>query len=384
MMPPPPSVDRRTASSGAGNIQPTKLRWSNASSLPPMSPMPPSPAQPPAPSPPGAPAAAAAPMPPMPPPPPPTPDGGGGGGAAVDGWQHLQEVTRGVGAALRLASRYESKAALERVAALPFKQRQTGYVQHLVGRCHFELADYVKCVAALEAMHALEPHKPQGLELLSTALWHLKDEVKLAHLSQKVLETQRGHAEAWCVAGNCFSLHKEHEAALKFFKRAVVCDPAFTYAYTLCGHEYVANEDFDKAITMYRSAIRCDERHYNAWYGLGAIYYRQEKYDLAEYVIRAPLPFATACSAAHVLLLLPSAHVPLRLPFPPTTTTLGTISAGPWLSTRSRPCCTRTSGWSSTPTTSSLRLSSTSHGPLSSTRPTRKRGARSPPKAHFV
>jgi anaphase-promoting complex subunit 3 len=27
--------------------------------------------------------------------------------------------------------------------------------------------------------------------------------------------------ECWCVVGNCFSLQKEHETALKFFQRAI-------------------------------------------------------------------------------------------------------------------------------------------------------------------
>lgn len=39
--------------------------------------------------------------------------------------------------------------------------------------------------------------------------------------------------------GNCFSLQKDHEAALKYFQRALQLDQYFTYAHTLCGHEYV-------------------------------------------------------------------------------------------------------------------------------------------------
>jgi hypothetical protein len=42
-----------------------------------------------------------------------------------------------------------------------------------------------------------------------------------------------------CVMGNCFSLQKDHESALKFFQRALQLDSHFTYAHTLCGHEYV-------------------------------------------------------------------------------------------------------------------------------------------------
>jgi len=89
--------------------------------------------------------------------------------------------------------------------------------------------------------------------------------------------------ETWCVVGNCFSLQKETDQALKYFQIALQIDPFFTYAYTLCGHEHVNNEDMDKAITAFRQALLYNDRHYNAWYGLGSIYYRQENYELSEY-----------------------------------------------------------------------------------------------------
>ena len=57
--------------------------------------------------------------------------------------------------------------------------------------------------------------------------------------------------EAWCAAGNCLSLQKEHDAAIRCFHRAIAVAPRFAYAYTLCGHEYVANEAFEKAVAMY-------------------------------------------------------------------------------------------------------------------------------------
>ena len=53
-----------------------------------------------------------------------------------------------------------------------------------------------------------------GLEILSTALWHLKEEVELCYLAQLVSEFDKHAPEVWCVVGNCFSLQKEHETAL--------------------------------------------------------------------------------------------------------------------------------------------------------------------------
>ena len=124
--------------------------------------------------------------------------------------------------------------------------------------------------------------------------------------------------QTWCVVGNCFSLQREPEVALKFFLRALqvinertlisrrtilylrvdFCillvvlivdqitfivkrlllyfyyslsiifyqiDPCFTYAHTLYGHELANNEDLDKAVQSFRHSLLHDDRHYNAW-----------------------------------------------------------------------------------------------------------------------
>lgn len=68
-------------------------------------------------------------------------------------------------------------------------------------------------------MHRAEPHRMAGLDLYSTTLWHLKKEVELSYLAQQVTEFDKLSSEAWCVAGNCFSLQKEHDIALTFFQR---------------------------------------------------------------------------------------------------------------------------------------------------------------------
>jgi anaphase-promoting complex subunit 3 len=127
------------------------------------------------------------------------------------------------------------------------------------------------------------------MELHSTILWHLKREVPLCYLAKRAIGFDRASAYSCLVVGNCFSLQKEHDVALKFFQRAIQLQPDLAYAYTLSGHEYSANDDFEKAMACYRSAIRIDERHYNAWYGLGNIYYRQEKFDFAEHHLRKAL-----------------------------------------------------------------------------------------------
>lgn len=110
------------------------------------------------------------------------------------------------------------------------------------------------------------------------------------------MELDKFAPETWCVIGNCFSLQKEPDVAIRYFQRALQLDSSFTYAHTLCGHELVSNEDLEKAVKSFRTAIFHDDRHYNAWYGLGSIYYRQEKYELAEYHFRKALSINSASS----------------------------------------------------------------------------------------
>jgi len=67
-----------------------------------------------------------------------------------------------------------------------------------------------------------------------------------------------------CVAGNCFSLQREHDSALRLFQRSLQLDPNMAYAASLVGHEHLAGEDLGAAAIAYQHALRCDPRHYNA------------------------------------------------------------------------------------------------------------------------
>jgi anaphase-promoting complex subunit 3 len=172
---------------------------------------------------------------------------------------------------------------------LPQNQYNTGWVLCHVARSYFEMVKYTDAKKIFEEVRSLEPYRTSFMEVYSTILWHLKEEVQLSYLAQQLTEFDRNCAATWCVVGNCFSLQKEHETSLKFLKRAIQVDPDFTYAYTLSGHEHISSENWDKALTYFRNAIRLDPRHYNAWYGLGQIYYSQEKYGPAEVHFRKAL-----------------------------------------------------------------------------------------------
>ncbi|KAF4047271.1 Tetratricopeptide repeat [Phytophthora infestans] len=225
-----------------------------------------------------------------------------GSSRQVDGRHELLRLLTSFGSIYQKVSMYMCGEALEMLEQLPASQRASGWAQQQIGRAYFEMADYVQAQEVFCALHRAEPHRMDGLDLYSTTLWHLKKEVELSYLAQQATDFDKLSCEAWCVAGNCFSLQKEHDTALAFFQRAIQLDPSFTYAYTLSGHEYVANEDFEKAVNCYRHAIRTDSRHYNAWYGLGTIYYRQEKFEFAEYHFKRALEINPRSSLLHCFL----------------------------------------------------------------------------------
>merc|ERR1712070_1104616 len=122
---------------------------------------------------------------------------------------------------------------------------KSAWVQCTMGRAHYEMVNYPEAERAFEWARRIDPTRLEGLEVFSTVLWHLKKEVELSFLAQEAVAIDRLSPQAWCVMGNCFSLQKEHETALKFFKRALQLDANFAYAHTLCGHEYFANEAFE-------------------------------------------------------------------------------------------------------------------------------------------
>ena len=194
-----------------------------------------------------------------------------------------------LGQAALAIGQFKCEHAINILQKLPKKHYQSGYVLTAIGRAYFELGKYDEAVNYFEEARRREPHILKGMEYYSTALWHLQREVKLSMLAQELVEYDRNAPQTWCVSGNCFSLQKEHETAIKFLQRAIQIDVDFAYAYTLLGHEFVLTEEMDNAMACFRNAIRIDNRHYNAFYGIGMIFYKQEKFKMAEIHYRKAL-----------------------------------------------------------------------------------------------
>ncbi|TMX03883.1 hypothetical protein EJD97_013253 [Solanum chilense] len=207
----------------------------------------------------------------------------------LSGASDILSLFRILGEGYRLSCLYRCQDALDVYNKLPHKHYHTGWVLSQIGRAYFEMVDYQEADHAFGLARLASPYSLEGMDLYSTVLFHLKEDMKLSYLAQELVSTDRLVPQSWCAMGNCYSLQKDHETALKNFQRAVQLNPRFAYGHTLCGHEYVALEDFENAIKSYQSALRVDARHYNAWYGLGMIYLRQEKFEFSEHHFRMAL-----------------------------------------------------------------------------------------------
>ena len=189
---------------------------------------------------------------------------------------------RHLGEAYLSLSHFQCEKAIHTFETIDSNHQNTAWVVGSMGKAYFEMGEYAKAKRFFQKMRDLDPHRTEFMEYFSTTLWHLQEEVDLSALAQELTSAEKMAPQSWCAAGNCFSLQKEHENAIKFFQRASQVDPEFAYSYTLLGHEYITIEELDKALTCFRTAVRIDPRHYNAWYGIGLVFYKQERFQLAE------------------------------------------------------------------------------------------------------
>lgn len=204
---------------------------------------------------------------------------------SVDG---LMTLLRQLGKACASLDRFNCREALELFRALPPQHLRSAWVQSQIALAHHELHEYEAAARIFKEVHRQEPHRLHLMEIYSTALWHLQREVELSALAHDLMAQDKSSPVTWCVTGNCFSLHKEHDVAIKFFQRAVQVDAEFVYSYILLGHEFVITEELEKAMSCFRTATNKEFRHYNAWFGIGTIYSKQEKFQQAElYYARA-------------------------------------------------------------------------------------------------
>ncbi|CAG2116614.1 unnamed protein product, partial [Medioppia subpectinata] len=82
-----------------------------------------------------------------------------------------------LGTALQHLGQFECREAIDALESLPMNHLNTGWVLTALGRAYFEKSRYEEAVKYFTEAHRHEPHRLQGMEYLSTALWHLQREV---------------------------------------------------------------------------------------------------------------------------------------------------------------------------------------------------------------
>lgn len=181
----------------------------------------------------------------------------------ADDW--LRDIIRRCARAYRFLNLYKCQEAIREIDTLPTELQNSSFGLTVYARASYELASYIPARRAFTALSRLEPYSLESAHLHSTLLWHLSDSPALSSLAQNLIAINREKPQAWIAAGNCFSLSKDHDEAMRCFRRATQVDPGCAYAWTLCGYEAVEMEEYERAVGYYRSAIRSDPRHYNAW-----------------------------------------------------------------------------------------------------------------------
>lgn len=196
--------------------------------------------------------------------------------------QWLLELFTKLGGGYFVLSHYQCQEAIQIFNSITPSQRETPWVLAQIGRAFFEQSSYAEAEKYFSRIRTMAPARLEDMELYSTTLWHLNRDIDLAFLAHEIIEVDRDSPQAWCAVGNSFSVRRDHDEALKCFKRAFQLDPKFAYALTLQGHEHIENEEYDKALAAYRGSIAVENRQYNAWSGLGNVFEKQGKYSFAE------------------------------------------------------------------------------------------------------
>ncbi|KAK0423594.1 hypothetical protein QR680_008226 [Steinernema hermaphroditum] len=186
----------------------------------------------------------------------------------------------------RYLSRYESdkaKKALE--LGFPAAFQKTSLVLEMRARAAFELGEYKEVVAIMQDYRERFPFFPNGLEILSTALWHLQDAHGLSALAKTVMNDLEDTPEAWCVNGNCYSVQKKHDTAIECLSRAASISPRFAYAYSLLGHELIDIDQTERAIEAFSTALQYSPNDYRAYYGLALVHFKREENEQAQHML---------------------------------------------------------------------------------------------------
>ncbi|XP_064389846.1 cell division cycle protein 27 homolog isoform X2 [Halichondria panicea] len=208
--------------------------------------------------------------------------------AAMTGLNSLMQLLVKLGSAYHSLSLYNLGQAIEEFETIAPHHSGTAWVTSQLARAYFAGERFKQSAKLYGEVHAMDPHRQEGMELYSSALCHLQKDVQLSVVAEALHSSDKTSPRALCAMASIMNRYKDHTSAIKYLQRAIQVCPQFEYAHTLLGLEWWITKDFDKALTCFQEAVTINPRHYNAWYGLSHVHYTQEKYSFAEiYAVRA-------------------------------------------------------------------------------------------------
>ncbi|GAA5821685.1 hypothetical protein JCM11251_000969 [Rhodosporidiobolus azoricus] len=137
---------------------------------------------------------------------------------------------------------------------------------------HYHVREFDESTALFLTLQRTDPYRIDDVDILSNILYVSEKRAELASLAQEYTRVERARPEVCCLVGNYFSLRRDHEKAILYFRRALKLDRGYLSAWTLMGHEYVEIKNTNAAIASYRRAVDVNRKDYRAWYGLGQTY----------------------------------------------------------------------------------------------------------------
>lgn len=182
-----------------------------------------------------------------------------------------------------LTEKLSKNTDLEEVQKLSPMLKSSIPVQKALGSYYFKCSKYDEAAIYFNELYKNYPYCIDGIDIYSTTLWQLKDEMTLNELARKSIEIAPMRPEPWIALGNLFSLRKSSDEAINMFNRAANLDKNCSYALTLAGHESLSIDMLKDASSFFRQAINRNPFEWSAWYGLGSVCFKQNDFCSAEY-----------------------------------------------------------------------------------------------------
>ncbi|KAI5478692.1 hypothetical protein MNV49_004719 [Pseudohyphozyma bogoriensis] len=145
-------------------------------------------------------------------------------------------------------------------------------VKGLRGLLHYHIREFDEAGAYFVELRQSDPYRIEDIDIFSNILYVSEKRADLATLAQDYIKMDRSRPEVCCLVGNYYSMRRDHEKAIVYFRRALQLDRGYLSAWTLMGHEYVEIKNTNAAIASYRRAVDVNRKDYRAWYGLGQTY----------------------------------------------------------------------------------------------------------------